>query len=230
MKTIGLIGGMSWESSIEYYRIINQEVSNSLGGLHSAKSVMVSVDFAEIEKLQSEGRWQEATQAMIQAARQVQAGGADFVVICTNTMHKMAAEVQKEIDIPLLHIADATALVVKANGLRKIGLLGTRFTMEEDFYRGRLVEKHNLEVLIPNAADRAIIHRVIYDELVLGKIIPASRTEYLRIMAGLVQSGAEGIILGCTEIGLLVKAEDSQVPLFDTTRIHAEAAVRMALE
>ena len=230
MKTIGLIGGMSWESSIEYYRIINQEVSNSLGGLHSAKSVMVSVDFAEIEKLQSEGRWQEATQAMIQAARQVQAGGADFVVICTNTMHKMAAEVQKEIDIPLLHIADATALVVKANGLRKIGLLGTRFTMEEDFYRGRLVEKHNLEVLIPNANDRAIIHRVIYDELVLGKIIPASRAEYLRIMESLVQNGAEGIILGCTEIGLLVKAEDSQVPLFDTTRIHAEAAVGMALE
>jgi aspartate racemase len=230
MKTIGLIGGMSWESSIEYYRIINQEVSNSLGGLHSAKSVMVSVDFAEIEKLQSESRWQEATQAMILAARQVQAGGADFVVICTNTMHKMAAEVQKEITIPLLHIADATALVVKTCGLRKIGLLGTRFTMEEDFYRGRLVEKHNLEVLIPNAVDRAIIHRVIYDELVLGKIIPASRAEYLRIMDSLVQNGAEGIILGCTEIGLLVKAEDSQVPLFDTTRIHAEAAVRMALE
>jgi aspartate racemase len=230
MKTIGLIGGMSWESSIEYYRIINQEVNDSLGGLHSAKSVMVSVDFAEIEKLQSEGRWQEATQAMIRAARQVQAAGADFVVICTNTMHKMAAEVQKEIDIPLLHIADATALVIKTRGLRKIGLLGTRFTMEENFYRGRLVEKHDLEVLIPNAADRAIIHRVIYDELVLGKIIPASRVEYLRIMAGLVHSGAEGIILGCTEIGLLVRAEDSQVPLFDTTRIHAEAAVRMALE
>ena len=167
---------------------------------------------------------------MIQAARQVQAGGADFVVICTNTMHKMAAEVQKEIDIPLLHIADATALVVKAHGLRKIGLLGTRFTMEEDFYRGRLVEKHNLEVLIPNAADRAIIHRVIYDELVLGKILPASRAEYLRIMDSLVQNGSEGIILGCTEIGLLVKADDSQVPLFDTTRIHAEAAVRMVLE
>jgi len=230
MKTIGLIGGMSWESSIEYYRIINQEVNNALGGLHSAKSVMVSVDFAEIERLQADGRWQEATKAMIQAARQVQAGGADFVVICTNTMHKMAAEVQKEIDIPLLHIADATALVVKAHGLRKIGLLGTRFTMEEDFYRGRLVEKHNLEVLIPNAADRAIIHRVIYDELVLGKILPASRAEYLRIMDSLVQNGSEGIILGCTEIGLLVKADDSQVPLFDTTRIHAEAAVRMVLE
>jgi len=230
MKTIGLIGGMSWESSIEYYRIINQEVNNALGGLHSAKSVMVSVDFAEIERLQADGRWQEATKAMIQAARQVQAGGADFVVICTNTMHKMAAEVQKEIDIPLLHIADATALVVKAHGLRKIGLLGTRFTMEEDFYRGRLVEKHNLEVLIPNAADRAIIHRVIYDELVLGKILPASRAEYLRIMDSLVQNGSEGIILGCTEIGLLIKADDSQVPLFDTTRIHAEAAVRMVLE
>ena len=230
MKTIGMIGGMSWESSIEYYRIVNEEVKNTLGGLHSAKSVMVSVDFAEIETLQHEGRWQDATQAMIRAAQQVQAGGADFVVICTNTMHKMAAEVQKEIDIPLLHIADATAQVVRARGLHRIGLLGTRFTMEEDFYRGRLVEKHGLEVLIPNAEDRAIIHRVIYDELVLGRILPASRAEYLRIMAGLVQAGAQGIILGCTEIGLLVKDEDSQVPLFDTTRIHAEAAVRMALE
>jgi aspartate racemase len=230
MKTIGMIGGMSWESSIEYYRIVNEEIKNKLGGLHSAKSVMVSVDFAEIETLQHEGRWQDATLAMIRAAKQVQAGGADFVVICTNTMHKMAAEVQKEIDIPLLHIADATAQVVRTRGLRKIGLLGTRFTMEEDFYRGRLVEKHGLDVLIPDAGDRAIIHRVIYDELVLGKILPASRAEYLRIMAGLVQAGAQGIILGCTEIGLLVKAEDSQVPLFDTTRIHAEAAVRMALE
>ena len=230
MKTIGMIGGMSWESSIEYYRIVNEEVKNTLGGLHSAKSVMVSVDFAEIETLQHEGRWQDATQAMIRAAQQVQAGGADFVVICTNTMHKMAAEVQKEINIPLLHIADATAQVVRTRGLHRIGLLGTRFTMEEDFYRGRLVEKHGLEVLIPNAEDRAIIHRVIYDELVLGRILPASRAEYLRIMAGLVQAGVQGIILGCTEIGLLVKDEDSQVPLFDTTRIHAEAAVRMALE
>jgi len=230
MKTIGMIGGMSWESSIEYYRIVNEEIKNTLGGLHSAKSVMVSVDFAEIETLQHEGRWDDATQAMIRAAQQVQAGGADFVVICTNTMHKMAAEVQKEINIPLLHIADATAQVVRTRGLHRVGLLGTRFTMEEDFYRGRLVEKHGLDVLIPNAEDRAIIHRVIYDELVLGRILPASRAEYLRIMAGLVQAGAQGIILGCTEIGLLVKDEDSQVPLFDTTRIHAEAAVRMALE
>lgn len=229
MKTIGMIGGMSWESSIEYYRIVNQGMKQALGGLHSARSVMVSVDFAEIETLQHEGRWPEATQAMIQAARQVQAGGADFVVICTNTMHKMAAEVQAAIDIPLLHIADATAQVVRERGLRKIGLLGTRFTMEEDFYRGRLVEKHGLEVLIPNEAERAIVHRVIYDELVLGRIIPTSKAEYLRIMDGLVRDGAEGIILGCTEIGLLVKDEDSRVPLFDTTRIHAEAAVRMAL-
>ncbi len=230
MKTIGLIGGMSWESSIEYYRIINHEINRALGGLHSAKSVMVSVDFAEIEALQHEGRWADATHAMIQAARQVQAGGADFVVICTNTVHKMAVEVQQAIDIPLLHIADATAEIVKAHGLRKIGLLGTRFTMEEDFYRGRLVQKHDLEVLIPNAANRAIIHRVIYDELVLGKIIPDSRTEYLRIMNELVQSGAEGIILGCTEIGLLVKQEDCLVPLFDTTLIHAQAAIQFALE
>jgi aspartate racemase len=230
MKTIGLIGGMSWESSIEYYRIINQGIKNTMGGLHSAKSVMVSVDFAEIETLQHEGRWQEATQAMINAAKQVQAGGADFIVICTNTMHKMADEVQKEIEIPLLHVADATALVVRAGNLHKIGLLGTRFTMEEEFYRGRLVKKHNLDVIIPNTQDRTIIHHVIYDELVLGKINPPSRAEYLRIIDNLVQTGAEGIILGCTEIGLLVKDEDCQVPLFDTTRIHAEAAVKMALE
>jgi len=229
MKTIGLIGGMSWESSIEYYRITNQQIKKALGGLHSAKSVMVSVDFAEIEALQHAGRWQDATQLMIQAARQVEAGGADFVVICTNTMHKMADDVQKAINIPLLHIADATAQVVRSQGLRKIGLLGTRFTMEEDFYRGRLIEKHNLSVLIPDQQDREIIHRVIYQELVLGKIISTSRGEYLRIIEKLVSAGAEGIILGCTEIGLLVKTEDCQVPLFDTTLIHAEAAVEKAL-
>ena len=204
MKTIGMIGGMSWESSIEYYRIINEAVKEQLGDLHSAKSLMVSVDFAEIEVLQRENRWEEATQTMIQAARFVEAGGADFLIICTNTMHKMADEVQQSIGIPLLHIADATAEVIKERGLRRIGLLGTRFTMEEDFYRGRLVEKHDLEILIPVAADREVIHRIIYDELVLGRIVPASKAEYLRIMAGLTEAGAEGIILGCTEIGLLV--------------------------
>jgi aspartate racemase len=229
MKTIGLIGGMSWESSLEYYRIINEAAHEALGGVHSAKSVMYSVDFAEIETMQREGRWDDATQAMIAAAQQVEAGGADFLLICTNTMHKMAAEVQESIHIPLLHIADATAEAIKGQGLRKIGLLGTNFTMEGDFYRGRLVEKHGLEVLIPSAEDRAVVHRVIYEELVVGKIVPASKAEYIRIMDGLAQAGAQGIILGCTEIGLLVKQADSRVTLFDTTRIHALAAVKYAL-
>ena len=230
MKTIGMIGGMSWESSIEYYRIINEAVKERLGDLHSAKSLMFSVDFAEIEVLQREGRWEDATRAMIDAAQSVEAGGADFLIICTNTMHKMAEEVQQSIGIPLLHIADATAEVIKARGLRRVGLLGTRFTMEEDFYRGRLVKKHALEVLVPESADREIVHRVIYDELVLGRIEPASKVEYLRIIAGLAQDGAEGIILGCTEIGLLVSQADSRLPLFDTTRIHALSAVQYALE
>ena len=229
MKIIGMIGGMSWESSIEYYRIINETVKEKLGGLHSGKSVMYSVDFAEIEAMQHAGRWGEATQAMIEAARHVEAGGADFVVICTNTMHKMADEVEAAIGIPLLHIADATAEVIKSQGLTKIGLLGTRFTMEEDFYRGRLVEKHGLDVIIPEADDRETVHRVIYDELVLGEIKPESREAYKGIIEKLIAAGAQGIILGCTEIGLLVKDEDSRVPLFDTTSIHAVAAVEMAL-
>jgi aspartate racemase len=229
MKTIGMIGGMSWESSLEYYRIVNETVKEKLGGLHSAKTVMYSVDFAEIEILQHEGRWADATQAMIDAACHVEAGGADFVIICTNTMHKMADDVQRNLGVPLLHIADATGDVVKTRGLHKIGLLGTKFTMEEDFYRGRLVEKHGLEVIIPEAADREIVHKVIYGELVLGKINPASKMEYVRIIENLVRQGAEGIILGCTEIGLLVKDADSSVPLFDTTRIHALAAVEYAI-
>jgi aspartate racemase len=230
MKTIGMIGGMSWESSIEYYRIVNETVKRKLGGLHSAKSVMYSVDFAEIEMLQHAGRWEEATQAMIAAARHVEAGGADFVVICTNTMHKMADDVEQAIRIPLLHIADATAEAIKVQGLSKIGLLGTKFTMEEDFYRGRLVEKHGLEVLIPDAEDREIVHRVIYDELVLGEIKSESRNQYRRIIGNLITAGAQGIILGCTEIGLLIKNEDSSVPLFDTTYIHAVSAVEYALK
>ena len=229
MKTIGMIGGMSWESSIEYYRVVNEKVKESLGGLHSAKSVMVSVDFAEIESLQHAGRWQEASLSMIQAARQVEAGGADFIIICTNTMHKMADEVQNSINIPLLHIVDATAEMIKSAGLQKIGLLGTRFTMEENFYRGRLVEKHGLKIIIPSEQDRDVVHRIIYNELVLGKILPSSRMAYLDVIHKLVENGAEGIILGCTEIGLLIKSTDCQVTLFDTTRIHAEAAVRMAL-
>ena len=229
MKTIGMIGGMSWESSIEYYRIINQTVKEKLGGLHSARSLMYSVDFAEIEALQQAGKWEQATQAMIAAARHLEDGGADFVVICTNTMHKMADEVEAAIGIPLLHIADATAAAIKWQGLKTVGLLGTRFTMEDDFYRGRLVEKHGLEVLILEVDDREIVHRVIYDELVLGEIRPESREAYKMTIEKLVAAGAQGIILGCTEIGLLIKAEDSSVPVFDTTSIHAVAAVEMAL-
>jgi aspartate racemase len=230
MKMIGMIGGMSWESSIEYYRIINEEVKRRLGDLHSAKSVMVSVDFAEIEVLQREGRWEEATRAMIAAACSVEAGGADFLIICTNTMHKMAEEVQQSLRIPLLHIADAAAGVIRFQGLQRVGLLGTRFTMEEDFYRGRLARQHGLEVLIPNSSDREIVHRIIYDELVLGRIEPASKAEYLRIIADLAKAGAEGIILGCTEIGLLINQSDCSLPLFDTTRIHAMAAVDFAIQ
>ena len=229
MKTIGLIGGMSWESSIEYYRIINETVRDKLGGLHSARSVMYSLDFADIETLQHQNRWEEATQLMIEAARHVQNGGADFVLICTNTMHKMAEDVQKNIDIPPIHIADATAQAIKNKGLTKIGLLGTRFTMEEQFYRGRLESKHELTVLIPDEDDREIIHRIIYDELCLGEIKPSSKEVYIAIIDKLIQNGAQGIILGCTEISLLVGESDSPVPVFDTTLIHAVSAVEYAL-
>jgi len=229
MKTIGLIGGMSWESSLEYYRIINETVKDKLGALHSANCLMFSVDFAEVEILQREGRWDEAGQMMVAAGQRLQRGGADFVVLCTNTMHKLADQLQAGIQIPLLHIADATAEKIRAAGLRKIGLLGTRFTMEHDFYKGRLVERFGLDVLIPDAPDRREVHRVIYEELVLGAVYEESRQEYIRIMENLVAAGAEGIILGCTEIELLVKPGDSQVPLFPTTRIHAEAAVEYAL-
>ncbi len=230
MKTFGLIGGMSWESSSEYYRIINEEIHTRLGGLHSAQCLMYSVDFAEIETMQHSGRWQEATQAMIDAARRLEKGGADFVVICTNTMHKMADQVSESVSIPLLHIADAAAEAVKAQGLHKVGLLGTRFTMEEDFYKGRLETNHGLEVLVPDAEGRTLVDDVIYGELVVGVINPASKESYQQVIANLVAQGAQGIILGCTEIGLLVKPEDSPVPLFDTTRIHAEAAVDFALK
>lgn len=230
MKTIGLIGGMSWESSIEYYRIINEDVKAKLGGLHSAKCFMYSVDFAEIEPLQHEGKWAEATDRMITAAKHVERGGADFLVICTNTMHKTADEVQRHIRIPILHIADATAQEIKAQGLSTVGLLGTNFTMEQDFYRGRLADKHGLEVLIPSKEDRQIVHRVIYDELCVGEIRQSSKDEYIRVMEGLVRRGAEGTVFGCTEVGLLVSGDDSRVPTFDTTRIHAIAAVDYALE
>jgi aspartate racemase len=228
MKTIGLIGGMSWESSIEYYRIINETVRQRLGGLHSAQSLMYSVDFAEVERLQHDGRWDEAARVLVEAARRLERGGADFVLLCTNTMHKLADAVEKAIAIPLLHIADAAAATVKMEGLARVGLLGTRFTMEEEFYRTRL-GGHGLTVLIPEAADRDVVHRVIYEELVLGKILPESRDAYRRIIGALHRQGAEGIVLGCTEIGLLVKPEDSPLPLFDTTLLHARAAVDAAL-
>lgn len=230
MKTIGLIGGMSWESSIEYYRIINETAKEKLGGLHSAKSLMVTVDFAEIEKLQHEDRWDEAGQILVKCAQDLERGGADFIVLCTNTMHKLADQITAHVNIPFLHIADATAEKIVATGIKRIGLLGTRFTMEHDFYKGRLIENFGLDVLIPTKEDREIVHRVIYEELVLGKIVDASHAEYIRIMNTLLANGAEGIILGCTEIELLIKAGDSLAPLFATTRIHAVAAVEKALE
>jgi len=229
MKKIGLIGGMSWESSIEYYRIINQGVREALGGVHSAKSVMVSVDFGEIEKLQAAGEWEEATRIMVRCAKDLEGAGADFVLICTNTMHLMAEEVQAAIGIPLLHIADATARAVQRAGLQRLGLLGTRFTMEKEFYRGRLEKVHGLRVIIPDEEGRAFVHRVIYEELVQGKIIEESRKGYLRVIESLAEGGAEGIILGCTEIGLLVKGDDLPLPIFDTMEIHALAAVEAAL-
>jgi len=229
MRTIGLLGGMSWKSSIEYYRIINETVKELLGGLHSAKSLMYSVDFAEIEKLQHDGDWDALTRVMIDAAKQLEKGGADFLVICTNTMHKMAPEVADAISIPLLHIADATASAIKARHLQTVGLLGTRFTMEGEFYRGKLEKDHGLKVLIPDEAGCDIVHRIIYDELVQGVIREESRTAYLNVITNLQSRGAEGVILGCTEIPLLVKQSDVSVPIFDTTTIHAQAAVDWAL-
>ena len=230
MRTIGLIGGMSWESSQEYYRIINETVKEKLGGFHSAEIIMYSVDFEEIEKLQHQGKWKELTELMIDAAQRVEKAGADFVVFCTNTMHKMADEVQKNIGIPLLHIADATAEKIKEKGLGKIGLLGTKFTMEKDFYKGRLKEKYGLEVIIPNEEERQIVHDVIYKELCMGEIKQSSKEQFKKIIQNLVSNGAEGIILGCTEIPLLIKQEDVEVPLFDTTMIHAKAAVVYAIK
>ena len=229
MKTIGLIGGMSWESSSAYYQMINTATRAKLGGLHSAKSVMYSVDFAEIEVLQARGQWDTAAAMLVDAARKVERGGADFVLICTNTMHKLADAVQREIGVPLLHIADATADRIETAGLQTVALLGTRFTMEEDFYKGRLAQKYGLHVLVPEAKERQYVDDVIYKELCVGKIDRASKQTYLDIMARLQKRGAEGIILGCTEIGLLVKQTDTDVPLFDTARIHAQAAVAYAL-
>lgn len=229
MRTIGLLGGMSWESTVPYYRQINEAVKQRLGGLHSARLVLVSVDFHDIERLQQAGDWVAAGELLATAARSVEAAGADFLVLCTNTMHKVAPAIEAAVAIPLLHIADPTAAQIKAAGLRRVGLLGTRFTMEQDFYLGRLREQHGIEVLVPDLIDRADVHHIIYDELCLGLISAASRARYREVMAGLVARGAEAIILGCTEISLLVDASDAGVPLFDTTRLHALHAAERAL-
>ena len=229
MKTIGLIGGMSWESTVPYYRTINRVIGERLGGLHSAKLVLYSVDFHEIEHLQREGRWAESGDILAEAAGAVRRGGADFIVLCTNTMHKVAAQIEAAVDVPLLHIADATAERVKAAGLARIGLLGTKFTMEEDFYRGRLEDRHGLTVLTPPPDQRARVHGVIYKELCLGDVLDGSRRAFQQVVNDLVARQAEGVILGCTEIGLLLRPEDAPVPVFDTATIHAEAAAHYAL-
>jgi aspartate racemase len=229
MKTIGLLGGMSWESTALYYRQINELVKEKLGGLHSAQIAMYSVDFQEIEEVQHAGQWDATGEILSKAAEQVQNAGADFLLICTNTMHKVAPQIESAIDIPLLHIADATAERIKSEGIKNIGLLGTRFTMEQDFYAGRLRDAHGLNVILPSKQDRDIVHRVIYEELVLGVVRDESRLEYLRTMDALRAEGAEGVIEGCTEIVMLVQQEHTDIPLFDTTSIHAQAAVEMAL-
>jgi aspartate racemase len=229
VKRIGLLGGMSWESSIEYYRLVNEATRDRLGGLHSADCLLRSVDFAEIEALQREGRWAEAGARLADEAAGLAAAGAELLVLCTNTMHKVADAITGAIDVPFVHIADTTADAVRARGLQTVGLLATAYTMEQDFYVGRLRDRHGLEVLVPGEADRAIVHRVIYDELCVGVVEDASRAEYRRIMATLAERGAEAILLGCTEIDLLVGPEDSPVPVFDTTRLHAERAVELAL-
>ncbi|MFD7442407.1 aspartate/glutamate racemase family protein [Streptomyces sp. NPDC059909] len=228
MKTIGLIGGMSWESSAEYYRLLNELVRERVGGLHSARCILHSVDFADIEQLQVAGEWEKAGEILAEAARGLEAAGAELLLICTNTMHKVAGQVADAVDVPLLHLGDATAEAVKGAGIERVGLLGTAFTMEQDFYRDRLAG-HGLEVLTPDAAGRAEVHRVIYEELCLGVVREESRRAYQRVIGELVDRGAEGVVLGCTEIELLIRPEDSPVPVFATTRLHAEAAVRAAL-
>ncbi|MCX9106065.1 aspartate/glutamate racemase family protein [Aeromonas veronii] len=229
MKCIGLLGGMSWESTVSYYQALNRGVRAQLGGLHSARVLLNSVDFAGIERLQHAGDWPATARLLAAEARKLQDGGADFLLIGTNTMHKVAPEIEAAIDIPLLHIADATAAKLQADGITRVGLLGTRFTMEQDFYKGRLQERFGLAVLVPDEAGRERVHRIIYDELCLGEIRESSRAEYLAIIAGLAAAGAEAVILGCTEIALLVGDARAAVPLYDTTAIHAEAAVALAL-
>ncbi|ATL93645.1 aspartate racemase [Aeromonas sp. CU5] len=229
MKCIGLLGGMSWESTVSYYQALNRGVRAQLGGLHSARVLLNSVDFAEIERLQHAGDWPATARLLAAEARKLQDGSADFLLIGTNTMHKVAPEIEAAIDIPLLHIADATAAKLRADGITRVGLLGTRFTMEQDFYKGRLQDRFGLAVLVPDEAGRERVHRIIYDELCLGEIRESSRAEYLAIIEELAAAGAEAVILGCTEIALLVGDARAAVPLYDTTAIHAEAAVALAL-
>lgn len=229
MKTIGLIGGMSWESSILYYQMVNELVKQRLGGLHSAKCLLYSFDFEEIKNLQYQDRWEEAGELLARAAQLLQGAGADFLVLCTNTMHKLAGHIERSVSLPLLHIADTTAERIKRDGFRKVGLLATSFTMEQDFYKGRLGDMHGLEVIVPEPEDREEVHRIIYDELCRGEIRSESKQRYQEVIGRLIQQGAEAVILGCTEITLLIKQEDCPVPVFDTTAIHAEAAVELAL-
>lgn len=229
MKTIGLLGGMSWESTVTYYQTINRSVGAALGGLHSARIVLHSVEFHAISELQHAGRWQQAGAMLADAASSLARAGADFLVLCTNTMHRVAPQIEAATRLPLLHIADATAERIAAAGIERVALLGTRFTMEQEFYRGRLEQQHGLGVLVPPAEDRTIVHRVIYEELCRGRVDAGSRDGYRRIVDDLVAAGAQGVILGCTEIGLLLQQADVPVPLFDTARIHAEAAARFAL-
>jgi aspartate racemase len=229
MKTIGMLGGMSWESTMSYYKIINEEVKSQLGGLHSAKICLYSVDFDEIEKLQHKNKWNKTAQILTNAAKAIEAGGADFLIICTNTMHKVTQEIAAQLSIPIFHIADATAAKLVNDGITKVGLIGTRFTMEQEFYKSRLTDKFAINVIVPDSDEQAIIHDVIYKQLCRGIIDEKSRNQYLRIIDNLYAQGAEAVILGCTEIALLIKQEDTKVPLYDTTEIHALQAVQLAI-
>lgn len=229
MKVIGLLGGMSWESTVTYYQLINHKIKEKLGGLHSAKICLYSVDFGELEQLQHQGKWDEAGAFLAEAARKVEAGGADFLVICTNTMHKVADQIQSAITIPVIHIIDATAEKIQQHAIKTVGLLGTKFTMEDDFYKSRLLDKYNIQTIIPTYSQREVIHHIIYDELCLGIINSVSKKIYLDIVRDLYRQGAKGIILGCTEIPLLIQQQDSFVPFYDTTTLHAEYAADFAL-
>lgn len=229
MKTIGMIGGMSWESTVSYYQALNEGIKAELGGLHSAKICLYSVDFSEIENLQHQGKWDETAVILSKAAQSVEAGGADCLLICTNTMHKVAPQIEEQITIPILHIADATAEQLLSDGVTKVGLLGTRFTMEQDFYKRRLVDKFGVEVLVPNEDDRDVIHTVIYSELCQGVVSAESRERYLEVVDRLSSQGAQAVILGCTEIALLINQQHTDIPLYDTTKIHADYAVKWAI-